>query len=294
MPEPAACPICDARPRPARRDWLWCCPACGYWGSRLAPALLDECARARLAEAARAEGLRRLRAGNFARLLDRLAALRSLGGVRLLEVGCGHGWFLEAAAARGAEVTGIEPDPEIGGLARARGLAVLAGLFPEAVPAGRCYDVVVFNDSFEHLPEPRAAAAACRDLLAPGGLAVVNLPLSSGVFYRTALALDRLGRGAALDRLWQRGLPSPHLGYYRQHHLARLFAGAGLAEVHRSTLRTLEVAGLWSRLTYVDGGAPVRAALTWLVLAAAAPLLGLLPADIGLQMFAAPSKPPPG
>jgi 2-polyprenyl-3-methyl-5-hydroxy-6-metoxy-1,4-benzoquinol methylase len=51
-------------------------------------------------------------------------------GLEVLDVGAGHGWFLEAAALAGARAEGIEPDEVIAELTRARGLHVTTGYFP--------------------------------------------------------------------------------------------------------------------------------------------------------------------
>ena len=89
---------------------------------------------------------------------------------------------------------------------------------------------------------------ACRRRLREGGLLVLNLPSSSGAVFRAATLLDRIGLHGPLDRLWQRGFPSPHLSYFDPDGLASLAARHGFREVHRSDLATVALGGLWKRL----------------------------------------------
>jgi SAM-dependent methyltransferase len=98
---------------------------------------------------------------------------------RLLDVGCNTGAFGEAvkAARPGTEVWGIEPDP--GAAERAGRLLdqVMQGYFGDRLPLppGH-FDVIVFNDVLEHMPDPWAALHQAAPLLASGGIVVVSLP----------------------------------------------------------------------------------------------------------------------
>lgn len=228
-------------------SWLLRCPACGLWRSKL-----DEEASPKggnpLDEAERETALEGLRRSNFERILDLLERRFDRRSGRLLEVGCGHGWFLAAAAKRGYEISGIEPDSQIAEVARRTGLPVLEGLFPDCLPIGEKWDILVFNDVFEHLPDPATAARICRDVLSPGGLLVLNLPTSGGVVFRLANLLASLGRVATLERLWQRGFPSPHLYYFDRKNLAALCANAGFVPSVARALPSIELNGLWSRV----------------------------------------------
>lgn len=246
-----------------------------------------------LDEERRETALVALRKKNFERILDRLEPVTGSSRRALLEVGCAHGWFLDAAARRGYEVHGVEPDAPIGAQASARGHDVKTGFFPAAVARDARYDVIVFNDVFEHLPDPRAALASCRQLLRPTGSLVLNLPSSEGIFFHIATLLDRVGASGPHERMWQKGFPSPHLSYFRPDTLARLAAREGFAEIYRGTLDSLERGGLWQRLRFDRRSSVPGAALTWLGIMIASPLLMRLPSDIALQIFrnAAPRHP---
>ncbi|MFH0793689.1 MAG: class I SAM-dependent methyltransferase [bacterium] len=93
----------------------------------------------------------------------------------LLEIGCGNGFFLEEALARGyREVRGVEPseaavasaDPAV----RSRIVCntMKAGLFPS-----ESFDVICMFQAFDHIPDPVALLRECCHVLRPGGLALL-------------------------------------------------------------------------------------------------------------------------
>jgi SAM-dependent methyltransferase len=195
----------------------------------------------------REAGLHLVRQANNARLLDQIVALAP-PPARLLDVGCGPGFLLEQARARGYDAEGVEPDANTVVAARRTGAPVRQGYFPEALAADTRFDVIVFNDVLEHIPDAFGAVRASAERLQPGGLLCLNCPDRRGLFFRTAAGLDRLGLSGAYDRLWQRGLPSPHIWYFAPSDLRRLAHGGGLRPVGELRLETLRLAGLWSRI----------------------------------------------
>ncbi len=285
------CPVCDAVLRQTRRPWLARCPSCGFLEAGLSVRAQDEAARAAIDESHRESGLRALRQRNFDRILDRLDAVGNGRRGRLLDVGCAHGWFLEAARARGFDACGIEPDPAICALAQSKGLEVRTGYFPDDIPDGEMFDVIVFNDVFEHLPASATVLRACCRRLVPGGLLAINLPSSRGTFYRLADGLDRCGICGPFERMWQKNFASPHLLYLTPAHLDRLAERAGLINLHGSSLPSVEAAGLWARLRYDRSGSIAAAAIVWLGVVTALPILHLLPADIFLGIYRKPGAP---
>lgn len=262
--------------------WLARCPGCAFLASSLTPGAGTGVA-----------GLDAVRLLNFETLLDRLARTRALDGARLLEVGCAKGWFLDAAQRRGARVHAIEPEEANALEARAKGHAVDAGFFPDDLANRGPYDIVVFNDVFEHLPDPAAAITAVEALLSPGGIAVLNLPSSAGALYRIATLMDRAGSPAALDRLWQKGLPSPHVSYFDARNLELLARRhTRLERVDLFRLATMRREGLRARVKSVNRG------LAGEVLLAGAYAFSFLerwlPADIMVMVLAKPATGGPG
>ncbi|MBV9196220.1 MAG: 3-demethylubiquinone-9 3-O-methyltransferase [Solirubrobacterales bacterium] len=117
---------------------------------------------------------------NPARVAFLERALRShfgeLGGLRVLDVGCGGGLLAEALAGCGCSVTGI--DPSRGSLAVAREHAARGGWqidyhpgVAESLPLpDGAVDAVVCCDVLEHVRRPRQAVAEAARVLRPGGL----------------------------------------------------------------------------------------------------------------------------
>ena len=85
------------------------CPACGFFASKL-PVRINSVQR--IDEDARERALKGIRLSNFQQLLTECADLLP-GGARVLDIGCAHGWFMEAAKACGITCVGIEPDLEM-------------------------------------------------------------------------------------------------------------------------------------------------------------------------------------
>ena len=268
-----------------RAGWVLGCSGCGFLASTLRPNIGADAVARPIDEEDREGALAGLRRRNFERILDRLERLARPAGRTLLDVGCAHGWFLDAAARRGYAVHGLEPDRRIGTQAAKRGHDVTIGYFPADLPPGRRYDVVSFNDVFEHLPRPRSAMAECRRRLEPEGLLVLNVPNSRGVFFRLAALLSLIGLKAPYERMWQQGFASPHVSYFHPEALARLARREGLLEVYRGTLDSFEFNGLWQRLRYDRTSSILGSAATWVGIALTGPLLRRLPADISLQIF---------
>jgi SAM-dependent methyltransferase len=284
--DPAAgCVVCGAPVIAYLEADLFRCASCGYVGSTLAPGATAE--GARLDEALRRRALEGLRRANARAILDVLALHRPLAGTRLCDVGCGYGWFLDEARRRGAQALGIEPDRPVAQAALDAGHDVRVGEFPAALSAGERFDVLSFNDVLEHQNGIELMLAASRRHLLPGGLLAIALPTSGGAVYRTTCVLRRMGVRGPLDRLWQRGYPSPHRHYFDAVNLRRLVERFGLSLVHQQPLPAWQVAGLWTRLR-MDGARPAwQAALAWSALVGASPLLRALPSDILLHVYRA-------
>jgi SAM-dependent methyltransferase len=265
--------------------WHFVCGECGYESADLAPAINDSSNHARLDEAQRETALRELRSETFKVIVARASRLAPGGPRRtLLDVGSAHGWFLEQARTD-FDVLGIEPDEQVGRKAAARGLPVRMGYFPQALAAGESFDVIVFNDVIEHIPDIRTALDECRKRLNPSGVLVLNLPSSGGIFYRAAKFLARFRVFGPFDRLWQKSLPSPHVHYFNQRNLTALVDGAGLAAVESFELPSVGSAGLLERIRFAGHGSSLASYLQYLVIRGAIPFLRMFRSDIVVCVF---------
>jgi 2-polyprenyl-3-methyl-5-hydroxy-6-metoxy-1,4-benzoquinol methylase len=119
----------------------------------------------------------------FARKLDDLQRHHPRG--RLLDVGCGAGFFLDAARARGFEVSGVDLSPVPAAFAREQlALDVAVGsLYGYGAPDG-AFDVVTIFQTIEHDPDPAALAGELFRMLAPDGVLMVTTPAADGFVAR--------------------------------------------------------------------------------------------------------------
>lgn len=203
-------------------------------------------------------------------ILDSLATVAS---GRLLDVGCASGLFLELAARRGFAVLGVEPNPVMAASAQSRGVPVATGLFPEALPAGKKFDVITFNDVIEHIGDLDTILAACHSCLEDGGRLSINVPNSRGMFFRLARILNRLGYPGPWNRLWQTMFYTPHLHYFNPDSLRRIVERNGFdALIGPIELPVIRIKGLWGRLAADKATSTLGCAIQYLFVALAYPL----------------------
>jgi ubiquinone/menaquinone biosynthesis C-methylase UbiE len=104
--------------------------------------------------------------------IDRLVPIQA--GDRVLEVGCGQGHLTKALALRGADVVGIDANPQardVAGTNRVRHMRAEEMEFPDDH-----FDFVVSVHAIEHIPELDAALSEMARVLKPGGRAVFIYP----------------------------------------------------------------------------------------------------------------------
>ena len=153
---------------------------------------------------------------------------------RLLDIGCGPGFFLKTAKERGWIVKGVEPSRQAAAHARSLRVDVVEDFFNQRTAAqlGR-YDVVHLNNVLEHVPNPLEIVRLARDMLARRGVLCLNVPNDFSPFQTGARA------ALSLPEWWV--APPHHLNYFDFETLGRLVSRAGFCVVERSTSFPMEL-----------------------------------------------------
>jgi SAM-dependent methyltransferase len=161
--------------------------------------------------------------------LDYLIGLLRAHGVaggRVLDIGSGYGFLLEALEQAGYQPSGIEHSPQAVAAARRRTSASIVNASAEdpfPFPDGH-FAAITFLDVIEHLDRYPQTLASCRRTLAPGGkLFVVTLNAGS-------LARPLLGRR------WSFHLDPTHVHMFSARRLRDAFRDAGLVTERLTTL----------------------------------------------------------
>lgn len=107
----------------------------------------------------------------------RVERARGRGPGRVLDVGCGRGWLLQAFQQRGWTVQGTEISESAAAHAREvlKLPVAVGGLEDLNLPAEQ-YDAVTLWHVLEHLPDPHALLTEARRLLKPGGVLFIGVP----------------------------------------------------------------------------------------------------------------------
>lgn len=102
--------------------------------------------------------------------------------IKILEVGCAAGYFLDIAKQAGYDVYGIEPSP-IGTRAQNEyGEHIYLSTFEETEFQNNFFDLVVFFDLLEHIDNPIMFFDKVVSYLKPGGVIVLTTPNIGSIF----------------------------------------------------------------------------------------------------------------
>lgn len=157
-------------------------------------------------------------------------------GLKLLDIGCSSGLFLDEARKAGYDVHGAELSPDTARFARDHFvLDVHAGDWRDGGYEDASFDVIALFDVIEHVPDPLGELRAIMRLLKPGGLLLQSTPNIDGLFprlsYRLAHRLD----------YWPHPEPPHHLYQFSTATLSAMTRRAGY-DVVRADLTNIQLA----------------------------------------------------
>ena len=141
---------------------------------------------------------------------------------RVLDIGCGAGEWLTAAAAAGWTACGAEPDPAACAVGLGKGFEVRQGSAEAWADAAGTFDAVTMNHVIEHVHHPVRTLEVVFSLLRPGGQLFIETPNVDSTSH------DRYGAN------W-RGLEPPrHLALFNPASMEAALREAGFAGIrHR-------------------------------------------------------------
>jgi len=160
---------------------------------------------------------------DFPRKLSLLKRFQTVG-CRLLDIGCGRGFFLSEARKEGYEVSGIDiSEPAVRHAKDVLKLDVRQGTLEGEHDWCEAFDIVVMLATIEHLPDPGCTLQRVANVLRPSGLLLIDTGLAGDL-------CDTCGPGTTQ---WYEA--PQHLWVFSRAGLETLLGRAGLSVAHVDT-----------------------------------------------------------
>jgi SAM-dependent methyltransferase len=177
---------------------------------------------------------------------QRIARIKALArGRRLLDVGCSVGFFLEAAAESGFDISGVELSSAAISMARPDIRArIVHGNVNVLIGQGdHRFDVVTAFDIIEHTYDPAGFLREIQAILDPGGVLVISTP-------DTGHVLRRL-----MGRSWPMLQPLQHTVLFSRRGIAELLQKTGFrVTAVESAFKTITIDYLGEQLAETNAG----------------------------------------
>ena len=187
------------------------CQSCGFLFSRAIPH--DQDLLKLYDHYGRKDYLSPITVKRYNQILNRFEKFRKTN--KLMDVGCGIGYFLEAAKQRGWEVYGSEITDEAVRICREKGINMQQGKLDTQQYLPGSFDVVTSFEVMEHINNPKEEGQKFYTLLRNGG-----------IMYLTTPNFNSLSRLLLKDKWTVFSYPE-HLCYYTSRTILRLFTDIG-------------------------------------------------------------------
>lgn len=135
---------------------------------------------------------------------------QNLTSKKLIDIGCGRGYFLDEARKKGFDVYGIDLSNKVIKYAKdVLKLHVLKGNFNK-ITLVKKFDICVLNQVIEHTQNPKLLIKSCKKILNKNGLIYIATPNIDSLLYKI------------MGKKYEYFLPPEHLGYYNKKSLTYL------------------------------------------------------------------------
>ncbi len=211
-------------------EYVYKCNQCKFLKSNLKPGFGREI-----------EGISEVRKNNFKIIIKKIKSIETKN-IKILEIGSGNGFFIEECNKAEIDITGSEADEEQLSLLKKKYNKIIKLRLPFDFSTNNfnnTFDYIIFNDVFEHLENLELVLSQLKSILNDEGKIVLNLPSSDGLIFKTSNLLRKIGITNFYDRLWQKGLSSPHLSYFNSNNLSKFVCKNGYKQIYESSLRTV-------------------------------------------------------
>lgn len=166
--------------------------------------------------------------------LENIEKLHNLFPLKLLDIGCGAGFFLSRAKERKWDVLGIEPSKLAADYAKKHGIKVLENFF-EKIDFSNIskFHAIHMNAVLEHSLNPNMILEKCHSLLVDDGTIVIDVPNDFNPLQK--IAQKTLGK----NEWWI--VPTEHLNYFNFESLSNLLKKNGFAILKKESTFPLEL-----------------------------------------------------
>ncbi len=279
-----SCPVCGSPLRLKHRLKfnVYQCANCRLLNS---DAKFEHSFQSDLEPDARDSALKVLRVMNFKTIIAKLKAIKDkkLEG---LEIGSGNGWWLEECKEQGIKCIGIEPERTYENYHQEKNLDIVYGFYPDVSPKKQGgYDFIIFNDVFEHIPDINSLVESLKTDLADDGILIINIPMSTGFFYRVSTLLHRFGFNNSLTRMWQFNFHSPHMNYFNESNMKMLLEKHSCTAVDVFKLKSLDLQSTKDRMLADRSMSKLKASVMTSVLKVMKPIIDNSEPDIKAFFF---------
>ena len=156
---------------------------------------------------------------------------------KLLDIGCGRGFFLKVADENGWETYGVDISDYACKFIRDKlSLNVSSGDLEDIEFPEKCFDVITLWDALEHIRNPRKLLEKAKKLLKKKGILFIETPNINSIFYK-------------LYRRYWLGFNPFHLYYFSPQTLEKILQQVGFKIVKLETIvvNLFSKEGLWIR-----------------------------------------------